>query len=156
MANINNEYCIDKWEATVVDADLQYLGSLCSRSKCPTRSVDCVITGCGKPPHLRQTGVEFDRTIFLTSPYRCLWTQVEQNVYDHWRTKFGITEIKRPPRLHDRELRCLDCGADFVFAVGEQKGFKAHGFSPTKRCQKCRDRRTMEKAGIDPDSGKGL
>ena len=147
---------LPNWEATVVDHNLQYLGSLCSRSKCPTRSVDCAITGCGKPPHLRQAGVEFDRQIFLRSPYRCFWTGGEQSIYDYWRAKLGITEIKQPPRLHDRNLRCLECGANFAFAVGEQKSFKALGFSPPKRCQKCRDRRTMEKEGIDPDSGDGL
>lgn len=147
---------LPNWETTVVDADMQYLGSLCSRSKCPTRSVDCEIPRCGKPPHLRQAGVEFDRLIFLESPYRCIWTRDDRSIYDYWRERLGITTVKRPPRLHERKLRCLDCGADFVFAVGEQKSFKALGFSPPKRCQKCRDRRTMERAGIDPDSGDGL
>lgn len=44
-----------------------------------------------------------------------------------------------------RNLRCCDCGKDFVFTVGEQMFFNSHGYHPPKRCRACRERkRKME------------
>ena len=38
----------------------------------------------------------------------------------------------------DRHLVCEDCKKKFVFDSGEQKFFKAKGFSDPKRCPRCR------------------
>lgn len=38
----------------------------------------------------------------------------------------------------DRLLPCEDCGKEFVFDEGEQRFFKAKGFSDPKRCPRCR------------------
>jgi len=39
----------------------------------------------------------------------------------------------------DVDLKCQSCGAEFVFAVGEQQFFQAKGFTNTpKNCRKCR------------------
>ena len=45
---------------------------------------------------------------------------------------FGIKSGK------DRNLVCDDCRKKFVFDEGEQKFFKAKGFTDPKRCPSCR------------------
>ncbi|MGO8934285.1 MAG: zinc-ribbon domain containing protein [Terracidiphilus sp.] len=42
----------------------------------------------------------------------------------------------------DKELTCIECGADFVFTAGEQLFFQGKGFQNTpKHCKKCNARR---------------
>lgn len=42
----------------------------------------------------------------------------------------------------DRILRCVDCGADFVFTAGEQLFFSRRQFSnDPKRCKQCKAKR---------------
>jgi len=43
----------------------------------------------------------------------------------------------------DRKLKCLDCGATFVFSDGEQTFFWSKGLAPPKRCQECRLKRKL-------------
>ena len=38
----------------------------------------------------------------------------------------------------DLILRCVDCGAEFLFTVGEQEYYKKKGLYPPKRCPFCR------------------
>lgn len=41
--------------------------------------------------------------------------------------------------MTDKTLTCKDCGAEFVFTVGEQEFYKAKGFdNEPKRCLACR------------------
>ncbi len=43
----------------------------------------------------------------------------------------------------DREVRCLDCGAMFVFSAGEQRFFEEKGFTNVpKRCRQCKSKRS--------------
>ncbi len=51
--------------------------------------------------------------------------------------------------LSDRTLVCVDCGAEFIFSVGEQEFFASRGFvNDPKRCQSCRSgRRAEQRAG---------
>ena len=44
-------------------------------------------------------------------------------------------------KLRDKPLQCLDCGADFTFAIGEQRFFFNKGLSQPKRCPQCRQNR---------------
>ncbi len=48
----------------------------------------------------------------------------------------------KTPRLApgDRLLTCMDCRKEFVFDEGEQRFFKAKGFTDPKRCPRCRKR----------------
>ncbi len=39
----------------------------------------------------------------------------------------------------DRQIICKDCGNEFVFSGGEQAYFEIKGYSPPKRCKKCRE-----------------
>ena len=47
-----------------------------------------------------------------------------------------------------KKIKCLDCGADFVFSAGEQFFFWSKGLSTPKRCHQCRERR---KATLMPE-----
>ena len=41
--------------------------------------------------------------------------------------------------MTDKTLTCKDCGAEFVFTVGEQEFYKEKGFdNEPKRCLACR------------------
>jgi len=43
---------------------------------------------------------------------------------------------------HDKVLKCVDCGAEFVFTAGEQMFFADKGFkNEPKRCKNCKSRR---------------
>lgn len=55
-------------------------------------------------------------------------------------------------QLKDKTLRCVDCGAPFVFSAGEQAYFTSKEIPPPKRCKACRQHR---KATLvrDPDRG---
>ncbi|MBV9120835.1 MAG: zinc-ribbon domain containing protein [Chloroflexi bacterium] len=46
--------------------------------------------------------------------------------------------------LADRTLNCMDCGAAFVFSVGEQQFYQMKGLmNEPKRCQSCRSAAKM-------------
>ena len=48
--------------------------------------------------------------------------------------------------LQDKTLKCKDCGAEFVFTVGEQKFYAEKGFTnEPARCPECRAKRKAEK-----------
>lgn len=41
--------------------------------------------------------------------------------------------------MEDKKIVCCDCGAEFVFTVGEQEFYQAKGFdNEPKRCPACR------------------
>ena len=45
--------------------------------------------------------------------------------------------------FQDKMLKCVDCGADFVFTSGEQMFFHAKQFrNEPKRCKNCKIKRT--------------
>lgn len=41
----------------------------------------------------------------------------------------------------DERIICKECGASFVFTVGEQKFYEKHNLCSPKRCRRCRDLR---------------
>ncbi len=44
--------------------------------------------------------------------------------------------------FHDRTLKCIDCGADFIFTAGEQSFFHDKNFrNEPKRCRTCKQKR---------------
>ena len=48
----------------------------------------------------------------------------------------------------DRVLKCMDCGADFVFTAGEQLFFADRGFkNEPKRCKPCKLKRSQTLSG---------
>ena len=48
----------------------------------------------------------------------------------------------------DKTLKCLDCGADFIFSASEQEFFAAKGFTNEPgRCPDCRAARKQQRGG---------
>lgn len=55
----------------------------------------------------------------------------------------------------DKTLKCVDCGADFVFTTGEQEFYASQGFtSEPRRCPGCRANRKRDKTGAAPEGVK--
>lgn len=51
----------------------------------------------------------------------------------------------------DRVLKCVECGADFVFTSGEQSFFAEKGFrNEPKRCKTCKVRRGQPNTAGEP------
>jgi len=44
-------------------------------------------------------------------------------------------------KVENKSLLCVDCSAQFLFSIGEQRYFLSKGLSTPKRCSKCRQRR---------------
>lgn len=43
--------------------------------------------------------------------------------------------------FHDRVLKCIECGAEFIFTAGEQRFFAEKGFQhEPRRCKTCKGR----------------
>ena len=52
--------------------------------------------------------------------------------------------------FQDRNLTCVDCGAEFVWTTGEQQFFADKNFTnEPKRCKSCKTRRASRPAGAD-------
>lgn len=52
--------------------------------------------------------------------------------------------------ISDKDLTCRDCGAVFVFTVGEQEFFNSKGFTnEPSRCPTCRGARRNQQRGFD-------
>lgn len=48
--------------------------------------------------------------------------------------------------LQDKTLVCKDCGAEFVFTVGEQQFYTEKGFeNEPQRCPECRKARKQQR-----------
>jgi CxxC-x17-CxxC domain-containing protein len=48
----------------------------------------------------------------------------------------------------DRVLKCMDCGAEFVFTAGEQLFYSDKGFkNEPKRCKACKGKRSNALSG---------
>lgn len=41
--------------------------------------------------------------------------------------------------MEDKDIKCIDCGKFFVFAIGEQEFYKGKGYKTPKRCPECRE-----------------
>ena len=53
--------------------------------------------------------------------------------------------------LEDKTIKCVDCGQDFLFTVGEQEFYREHGLThaPT-RCRNCRENRKAQRPASAP------
>lgn len=53
----------------------------------------------------------------------------------------------------DRVLKCVDCGADFVFTAGEQLFFRDKQFvNDPKRCKQCKAKRGAAGTRVRPET----
>jgi CxxC-x17-CxxC domain-containing protein len=56
--------------------------------------------------------------------------------------------------FHDRTLKCIDCGADFVFTAGEQLFFHDKQFrNEPKRCKSCKTKRLASVGAVPVRQG---
>jgi len=53
-------------------------------------------------------------------------------------------------QFEDKKLKCVDCGAEFVFSSREQEFFWSKNLSTPKRCKPCRQ---LRRAKLIPDAG---
>ena len=61
-------------------------------------------------------------------------------------TQRGATEQQM--EYHDKVLKCIDCGTEFVFTAGEQMFFADKGFkNEPKRCKGCKGKRAQGSDG---------
>jgi len=50
----------------------------------------------------------------------------------------------------DKTLKCVDCGAEFIFSARDQEFYAEKGFqNEPKRCKPCRDAKKAEKRNRD-------
>ena len=57
--------------------------------------------------------------------------------------------------FQDKVLKCIDCGADFIFTAGEQLFFSDKQFkNEPKRCKGCKSKRAQS-LGVSGQSGSG-
>jgi len=53
--------------------------------------------------------------------------------------------------FEDKDLKCRECGIDFVFTAGEQAFFAEKGLmNEPQRCPECRAARRRERLGREP------
>jgi CxxC-x17-CxxC domain-containing protein len=56
--------------------------------------------------------------------------------------------------FHDRTLKCIDCGADFIFTAGEQLFFHDKQFkNEPKRCKTCKAKRLTSVGAVPVRQG---
>lgn len=63
-----------------------------------------------------------------------------------------MQRIDSRSHLQDKLLTCCDCGADFLFTIGEQIFFASKQLSEPKRCKACRQ---VRRQTLVPDQGAG-
>ena len=49
--------------------------------------------------------------------------------------------------LQDKQVSCVDCGAQFVFSARDQAFYQERGYSAPRRCKTCRDKRKANGPG---------
>lgn len=73
-----------------------------------------------------------------------------------WRVRIrGDWSRKGPSSMEfqDKMLKCVDCGAEFVFTAGEQLFFRDKQFTNApKRCKACKSKRAGTLGGAPPPS----
>jgi hypothetical protein len=55
--------------------------------------------------------------------------------------------------MADKILKCIQCGAEFIFTAGEQNFFAERDLVPPKRCQECRAKRKTTADQPSPREG---
>src|SRR5215213_1905638 len=67
--------------------------------------------------------------------------------------KWGQTEAE----FHDRNIKCVDCGEDFIWTAGEQVFFHDKGLkNEPKRCKPCKQAKNERLAAIAAAQSSGV
>lgn len=135
------------WEVFIFDVKMRHLGRLCFRKECPTRSVDCLMAGCGRPAYLRRIkGFKYQARQFLSSPVAVIWKRGGASLILKKKESLSIRETRHYEVLKDLTLKCINCGEYFAFPAAKQKSFAKNGFSLPKRCPKCLEKEYLSGA----------
>ena len=68
---------------------------------------------------------------------------------------FNVFPVLGNPAMEftDRVLKCIDCGAEFVFTAGEQLFFNDKQFkNDPKHCKQCKAKRASSGARVRPET----
>ncbi len=64
--------------------------------------------------------------------------------------EFNQKTFADTPEFEDQNIMCIDCGSEFVWAVGEQIFFRDKGLTnPPKRCRDCKQAKNERLAAVD-------
>jgi hypothetical protein len=127
------------WEVFVFTTEQEYMGRICHHKKCPSKSFDCSTPKCGDIAHLKvDKDFRFDLHSFLISPYEVLFARGDKSLFEIWREHLNIRSTRMYEILKPAKKVCIECGRTFTFSVAEQKIYQKRGFSPPKRCERCR------------------
>ena len=77
-----------------------------------------------------------------------------QAVRSHWPISVKVPVLGKPAmEFTDRVLKCIDCGAEFVFTAGEQVFFHDKQFkNDPKRCKQCKAKRVRGGQRVRPET----
>jgi ssDNA-binding Zn-finger/Zn-ribbon topoisomerase 1 len=126
---------------------------------CSDPELTCIVCGGAGPCHFELRSRGNGRHITAGAHDWCLDSVRQLNppeaapLVEHKRGVFVPFDVKMPAttttKIEGEILQCEDCGADFVFEIGEQEFFDKHGFSKPRRCPSCRAR-MKAKRGASP------
>lgn len=71
--------------------------------------------------------------------------------------EFNKQTFADEPELKDTSIRCIDCGKDFIWSVGEQTFFRDKGLTnPPKRCKDCKKAKNERIAAVNAAQSAGI
>jgi CxxC-x17-CxxC domain-containing protein len=71
--------------------------------------------------------------------------------------EFNQRTFADEPDLKEEVIRCIDCGKDFVWTIGEQTFFRDKGLkNPPKRCKECKQAKNERLAAIVAAQNSGV
>jgi CxxC-x17-CxxC domain-containing protein len=78
----------------------------------------------------------------------------ERQAIPHWPISVNVPVSGKPAmEFTDRVLKCIDCGAEFVFTAGEQVFFNDKQFkNDPKRCKQCKAKRVRGNQRVRPET----
>ena len=64
--------------------------------------------------------------------------------------EFNRKTFADEPEIQNKDIICIDCGADFVWTIGEQVFFRDKGLeNPPKRCRDCKQAKNDRLAAVN-------
>ncbi len=89
-------YC--GWEVFLFETNTRrHLGRICIRKRCPARSVDCAVPGCGAIPLVQVIpGFTFDPIQAFAHRPAVLWRRGDESIVERWYAE--VHEQSKPRR----------------------------------------------------------
>ncbi len=72
---------------------------------------------------------------------------MSENKFDHQHSN-GVKPTEQT-ELQDKQILCIDCNSEFIWAAGEQVFFRDKGLTnPPKRCRDCKNAKNVRIAAV--------